>query len=202
MFWKICIFCGIFGMFCFLLLFWYVLTYLDFIWCYVDIFWYYLMLFWYYFIFEEAGPYRARRGAGTSLFGAYFSKNRHSPHLQHSSGLGNSTPWSASSRRCDHTNSHQNPAYVALYHEKSLFSIVYRGATASGTVPRAPGRSTCIGHTKDELRRLYGGRVMIIWMRLRRVQHDFATSESAQFAKFRFRSFKFRCGHIEICPAK
>ena len=25
-------------------------------------------------IFEEAGPYRARRGAGTSIFGAYFSK--------------------------------------------------------------------------------------------------------------------------------
>ena len=26
------------------------------------------------FIFEEAGPCRARRGAGTSPFGAYFSK--------------------------------------------------------------------------------------------------------------------------------
>ena len=26
------------------------------------------------FIFEEAGPYCARRGAGTSIFGAYFSK--------------------------------------------------------------------------------------------------------------------------------
>ena len=61
-------------------------------------------------------------------------------YLQNSSGLGNSTPWSASSRRCDHTNSHQNPAYVALFYEKSLFSTVYRRATASGTVPRAPGR--------------------------------------------------------------
>ena len=26
------------------------------------------------FIFEEAGPYHARRGAGTSIFGTYFSK--------------------------------------------------------------------------------------------------------------------------------
>ena len=26
------------------------------------------------FIFEEAGPYCARRGAGTSIFGVYFSK--------------------------------------------------------------------------------------------------------------------------------
>ena len=173
-------------------MFWYMLIRFDVIFIYFNII----------FIFEEAGPYRARRGAGTSIFGAYFSKTLPFPHLQHSSGLGNSTPWSASSRRCDHTNSHQNPAYVALFREKSLFSIVYRGATASGTVPQAPGRSTCIGHTKDELRRLYGGRVMIIWMRLRRVQHDFATSESAQFANFIFRSFKFRCGHIEICPAK
>ena len=85
------------------------------------------MLFWYMFIlsiFEEAGPYRARRGAGTSIFGAYFSKNRHSPHLQHSSGLGNSTPWSASSRRCDHTNSHQNPASVALFREKMYFFVI------------------------------------------------------------------------------
>ena len=142
------------------------------------LFWYYLPLFWHMlmwfdvnlinvdiiFIFEEADSYHARRGAGTSIFGAYCSKNLHFPYLQHSSGLGNSTPWSASSRRCDHTNSHQNPAYVALFREKSLFSMVYRGATASGTVSRVPGRSTCIGHTKDELRRASDGRVMIIWM--------------------------------------
>ena len=44
--------------------------------------------------------------------------------------------------------------------------MVYRRATASGTVPRAPGWSnvTCIGHTKDELRSPYDGRVMIIWV--------------------------------------
>ena len=161
--------------------------------------WYFVILF---YIWRGWTVSRSPRGRNLNFRNVFFEKSFYFPYLQRSSGLGNSTPWSASSRRCDHTNSHQNPAYVALFREKSLFSMVYRGATASGTVPRAPGRSTCIGHTKDELRRLYGGRVMIIWMRLRRVQHDFATSESAQFAKFIFRSFKFRCGHIEICPAK
>ena len=68
----------------------------------------------------------------------------------------------ASSRRSILPKFHQNPAYVALFREKSLFSMVYRRATASGTVPRVPGRSTCIGHTKDELHRPYGDRVMII----------------------------------------
>ena len=29
------------------------------------------------FIFEEAGPYHAHRGAGTSIFGTYFSKKKH-----------------------------------------------------------------------------------------------------------------------------
>ena len=138
---------------------------------YVDICWH--MLIWFgvilsyfdiVFIFEEAGPYCARRGAGTFIFGPYFSKNTYFHHLQRSSDLGNSTPWSVSSRRCDHTNSHQNPAYVALFREKSLFSTVYRGATASGTVSRVPGRSTCIDHTRDELRSPYDGRVMIIWL--------------------------------------
>ena len=52
---------------------------------------------------------------------------------------------------------------IDLYKESS-FSAVYRRATAAGTVSRVPGRSTCIGHTKDELRRPYDGRVMIIWM--------------------------------------
>ena len=51
---------------------------------------------------------------------------------------------------------------VALFREKSLVLMVYRGAMASGTVSRVPGRSTCIGHTKDELRRASDGRVMII----------------------------------------
>ena len=32
----------------------------------------------------------------------------------------------------------------------------------SGTGPRVPGRSTCIDHTRNELRSPYGGRVMII----------------------------------------
>ena len=61
--------------------------------------------------------------------------------------------------------------YVALVRRKSLivcrtslFSTVYSRATATGTVPRAPGRSTCIDHTRDELRSPYGGRVMIIRM--------------------------------------
>ena len=30
-----------------------------------------------FFIFEEAEPRRARRGAGTSIFGAYFPKKKH-----------------------------------------------------------------------------------------------------------------------------
>ena len=45
------------------------------------------------------------------------------------------------------------------YFQRFSFSAVYRGATASGTVSRVPGRSTCIGHTKDELRRPCDGRV-------------------------------------------
>ena len=44
-------------------------------------------------------------------------------HLQNSSGLGNSTPWSASSRGCGHTNSQQIPAYVALFREKSMICL-------------------------------------------------------------------------------
>ena len=133
----------------------------------VAICWY----FYIFFIFEKAGTYRARRGAGTSTFGTYFSKKYVFHNLQHRYSLGNSTLWSASSRRCDHTNSHQNPAYVSLFREKSLicykkssFSTVYRRATASGTVSRGPGRSTCIYHTQDELRSPSDGRVMIIWM--------------------------------------
>ena len=51
---------------------------------------------------------------------------------------------------------------VALVREQSLFSTVYRRATAAGTVPRAPRRSTCIDHTRDELRSPYDGRVMNI----------------------------------------
>ena len=36
--------------------------------------------------------------------------------------------------------------------------MVYRGATASGTVLRVPGRSTCIDHTQDELRSFSDGK--------------------------------------------
>ena len=55
------------------------------------------------------------------------------------------------------------PGYLFLdLYEESSFSIAYRRATASGTVSRVPGRSTCIGHTKDELRSPHDGRVMII----------------------------------------
>ena len=187
---------------CISTLFWYLLIYVDFIRCYFIInliliyFGYVLILFddiLSYFdivcIFEEAGPYRARRGAGNSFFGAYLSeKNAYFHTLQYSSDLRNSTPWPASSRRCDHTNSRQHPVHVALFREKSLFSRVYRGATASGTVSRVPGRSTCIGHTKDELRRPYGGRVVTIW------NFDFlilawAVPESAQESKFRISMF-------------
>ena len=93
----------------------------------------------------------------------YFLKLREYFIFKKCHHIGNSTLWSASSRRCDHTKFHQNPAYAALFPEKSLLLTVYRGATASGTVPRAPGRSTCIGHTKDELRRLYGGLWSFEW---------------------------------------
>ena len=127
-----------------------------------------ILIYFNFFIFEEAGPYRARRGAGTSIFGVVCFQKTYifSQPKQHSFGLGNITPWSASPCRFRRTFFHQIPAYVALLRETSLFSMVYRRATASGTVPRAPGRSTCIGHTKDELRSPYDGRVVIIWMLL------------------------------------
>lgn len=139
---------------------------------YVDIFWYYLMIYWYISIlFEDILIYiyiyirkcwcilsyfyilyiiwrgwtrsRSPRGRNLNFRNVFFEKHSFSV-LEHSSGLGSITPWSASARRCYHTNSHQNPAYVAPCREKSLVSMVYRRATASGTVPRVPGRPTCI----------------------------------------------------------
>ena len=148
-----------------------ILIYVDVFWCYVDVIWWRFDILWYYLtlcllhvvifrIWRGWTASRSPRGRNLNLWIVCLKKL----NLQHSSDLGRSTPWSVSSRRCDHTNSHQTPAYVGLFREKSLFSTVYRGATASGTVSRVPGRSTCIGHTKDELRRASDGWVMIIWM--------------------------------------
>ena len=50
------------------------------------------------FIFEEAGPYCARRGVGTSIFGP-FQKNMYFHHLQRSSGLGDVTLGRTKSRQ-------------------------------------------------------------------------------------------------------
>ena len=63
---------------------------------------------------------RSPRGRNINFRDECFSNSTYFHNLQHRSGLGNSTPWSASSRRCDHTNSRQIPAYVALFREKSL----------------------------------------------------------------------------------
>ena len=150
-------------------------------------------------VFEEAGPYRARRGAGTSIFVATFSvfcnififeegwAVSRSPRGRHLNFRGVFfqkqvfSPSTAQFRPREHhavirlamaISVHKFSSKKALcsfssskfidLSTKLLFSTVYRRATAAGTVPRVPGRSTCIGHTRDELRSPYGGRVMII----------------------------------------
>ena len=87
------------------------------------------------FIFEKAGTYRARRGAGTSIFGATFSKK---------------SSLFAKSNVCIRK--------VNIFIKKS--SGISRNR--SGTVSRVPGRSTCTYNTRDELRSSYACRVMII----------------------------------------
>ena len=150
--------------------------YFDVIWTYFDVFYfsYYFKLIWYILLF--------------------FEKNTYFHYLQHRSDLGNSTPWSASPRRFRRTNVRQKTAYVALVRQATLFSTVYRGATASGTVSRVPGRSTCIGHTKDELCRPSGGRVVtirnffFIWR--------WQSPKVPRNPIFEVRCFNFRFGHF------
>ena len=120
---------------------------------------------------RKAGPYRARRGAGTSIFGAYFFKKlvfspptaKFRPREQHAVIRLATAIWTHKFSSKKALCSLSSWKIIDLYKESS-FSTVYRRATAAGTVSRVPGRSTCIGHTKDELRRPYDGRVMIIWM--------------------------------------
>ena len=120
---------------------------------------------------KKAGPYRARRGAGTSIFGPYFSK----PHVfspptaqfqprEHHAVIRLATAISVHKFSSKKALCSLSSSKIIVFWHKSLFSTVYRGATAAGTVPRVPGRSTCIGHTRDELRSPSDGRVMIIWM--------------------------------------
>ena len=154
-----------------------------------------ITLYYYYYIIclylRKAGPYRARRGAGTSIFGRYFS-NKHVFTLstgqfwprEHHAVIRLATAISVHKFSSKKALCCPNSSNISDLFQQSLFSTVYSRATAAGTVPRVPGRSTCIDHTRDELRSPYGGRVMIIRMTLRRVQRDFATSESAQDAKF------------------
>ena len=98
---------------------------------------------------------RSRSPRGRNLnFRSAFLKHLHVSVLKHSSGLGSITPWSASARRCYHTNSRQNPAYVALFREICLIPYMFnyfhylQNSSGLGNSTLWSASSRRCGHTK------------------------------------------------------
>ena len=125
---------------------------------------------WYIFLFEEAEPSRSPRGRNLSFRDVFFKNHVFSsPTAQfqpreHHTVIRLATAISVHNFSSKKASCSLSSSQISDILHKSLFSMVCREATAAGTVPRAPGRSTCIGHTRDELRSPSDGRVVIIWM--------------------------------------
>ena len=131
----------------------------DVILIFVDIFWCSFDIFWYFCIFEEAGPYRARRGAGTSIFGAYFSKKHwFSPPTaqfrprEHHAVIRLATAISVHKFSSKKALCSLSSWRIVDVYKESSFSTVCRRATASGVSRCDPPRHGVFGNTNHQKR--------------------------------------------------